>query len=84
MKQLTTKALLVAMLFLVASCSTTKKASKAKGTAPTTNGAEASAKKPGKNDIQPYSKVITKEAVTDKGLFDVHKIDDTYFFEIPD
>lgn len=83
MKQLTTKVLLVAMLFLVASCSTTKKASKAKGAAPA-NAAEAPAKKPGKNDIQPYGKVITKEAVTDKGLFDVHKIDESYFFEIPD
>lgn len=83
MKQLTTKVLFLMMLFIVAACSTTKKASKNKGAA---NGstAEAPAKKPGKNDIQPYSKVITKEAITDNGLFDVHKIDDAYFFEIPD
>ncbi len=41
-------------------------------------------KKPGKDDIQPYDKVITKEAKTDDGLFKVHKIDDSYFYEIPD
>lgn len=34
--------------------------------------------------IKPYDKVITKEAVTDEGLFKVHKIKDKYFFEIQD
>jgi hypothetical protein len=34
--------------------------------------------------IKPYDKVITKDAVTDEGLFKVHKIKDTYFFEIQD
>ncbi len=46
--------------------------------------AAAPSKKPGKGDIKPYSKVITKEAKTDKGLFDVHEVDDTFFYEIPD
>ena len=47
--------------------------------------AAAAAKKPApkKGGIQPFEKVITKEAVTDEGLFHVHKIDDKYFFEIP-
>lgn len=40
--------------------------------------------KPKKGEIQPYNKVITKEAKTDEGLFTVHKIDDSYFYEIPD
>jgi hypothetical protein len=40
--------------------------------------------KPKKGGIEPYEKVITKEAKTDKGLFDVHKIDSKYFYEIPD
>jgi hypothetical protein len=39
--------------------------------------------KPKKGAIQPYSKVVTKEHKTDKGLFDVHRKDDTYLFEIP-
>jgi Met-zincin/Domain of unknown function (DUF5117)/Domain of unknown function (DUF5118) len=38
-------------------------------------------KKEGK--IKEYNQVITKEAVTSKGLFDVHKVGDKYYFEIP-
>lgn len=65
------------------SCSTAKKAANSKKNA--TAGAEAKPdKKPGKDDIQPYDKVITKEAKTDEGLFKVHKIDESYFYEIPD
>ncbi len=37
-----------------------------------------------KNAIKPYSKVVTKKAKTDEGLFTVHKIDDKYLYEIPD
>ena len=40
--------------------------------------------KPKKGAIQPYGKVVTKEFTTDKGLFDIHKKDQTYLFEIPD
>ncbi|MGW8123344.1 zinc-dependent metalloprotease [Roseivirga echinicomitans] len=36
-----------------------------------------------KGEPKPYDEVITKDAVTDNGLFKVHKIDDKYFFEIP-
>ncbi|HEX2628019.1 MAG TPA: zinc-dependent metalloprotease [Chitinophagaceae bacterium] len=39
-----------------------------------------SAKKP----IRPYKDVITDKAITQNGLFKVHKIEDRYFFEIPD
>lgn len=31
-----------------------------------------------------YSAVITDKAVTQRGMFTIHKIDDKYFFEIPD
>ncbi len=40
--------------------------------------------KPKKDAILPYNKVITKKAKTDKGLFDVHTVDDKRFYEIPD
>ncbi len=33
---------------------------------------------------KPYSEVITNKAVTDEGLFKVHRLDDKYFFEIGD
>ena len=36
-----------------------------------------------KNGIKDYSEVITKDAVTDSGLFTVHKIKEEYFYEIP-
>ena len=39
---------------------------------------------PKKEGIQPFDKVITKDAKTDEGLFNIHKIDSKYFFEIPD
>ncbi|RRQ50697.1 DUF5117 domain-containing protein [Maribacter algicola] len=42
------------------------------------------AEKPSKDKIQPYDKVITKEAKTDTGLFDVHIVDDKHYYEIPD
>lgn len=45
---------------------------------------EQQAPPPSKGDIKPYSKVITKDAETDEGLFKVHKVDKDYFFEIPD
>lgn len=40
--------------------------------------------KPKKGAIQPYAKVITKEAKTDEGLFKIHKVDAAFFYEIPD
>lgn len=33
---------------------------------------------------RPYDQVITAKAVTDDGLVQVHKVDDRWFFEIPD
>ncbi|HEY8387381.1 MAG TPA: zinc-dependent metalloprotease [Parasegetibacter sp.] len=44
-------------------------------------GGNAAANRPGP---KPYGEVITNKAVTSKGLFIVHKVDDRYYFEIPD
>lgn len=70
-------------IFAIMSCSTAKQAGKSKADADASADAKSS-KKPVKDEIQPYDKVITKEAKTDEGLFKVHKIDDSYFYEIPD
>ena len=47
-----------------------------------------SQKKPEKSDKEKkektYSDIITDKALTDHGVFDVHKIEDKYFFEIND
>ncbi len=32
---------------------------------------------------KPYKEVITNKAVSSKGMFDVHKVEDKYYFEIP-
>lgn len=54
-----------------------------KGKKPKTAPA-AKEKKDKKNGIKPYDEIITDEAKSDTGLFTVHKIDDAYFYEIPD
>ena len=43
-------------------------------------------KKDSKKTTKPknYNDIITKDAVTDKGLFDVHKVKDKYYYEISD
>ncbi|NKB33897.1 MAG: DUF5117 domain-containing protein [Pseudomonadales bacterium] len=33
---------------------------------------------------KPYAEVITDEAETDEGLFSVHQVDESYYFEIPE
>lgn len=33
---------------------------------------------------KPYKEVITAKAISDAGLFTVHKVDEKYYFEIPD
>ena len=65
------------------SCFSIKLTSKKK-TAKAVQLAEKPDPKPKKGDIQPYEKVITKDAKSDEGLFTVHKIDDSFFYEIPD
>ncbi len=35
------------------------------------------------NGMKPYSKVITSKAETDEGIFDVHQLDDKYYYQIP-
>ncbi|RYG05489.1 MAG: DUF5117 domain-containing protein, partial [Chitinophagaceae bacterium] len=61
-----------------------KKSDKNKKTTPATAAATpppAAAKKEG---IKPYSEIITNKAKSKKGLFNTHKVDDKWYFEIPD
>lgn len=44
---------------------------------------EEPAKKP-TGGVKPFKDVITAKAVSDDGVFTVHKVDDKYYFEIPD
>ena len=78
-KQFSYKLLLVALSLSVSGCAVFQPNDK-KGTAQTSEKPESK----DKNGIKPYNKVITKDAKSDKGLFTVHKVDDNYFYEIPD
>ena len=44
--------------------------------------AKDESKKPEKEKT--YKEIITKDAITDKGLFDIHKVKEKYFYEIND
>lgn len=61
-----------------------QKKKKGDAATPPPAAAPANGEKKDAGGIQPYDKVITAKAVTDEGLFKVHKIDDKYFYEIPD
>ncbi|SFA49333.1 protein of unknown function [Pedobacter suwonensis] len=60
-----------------------KKSKTTKGSTPTTpTAAPAAAQK--KEGIKPFAEVITAKARTTNGLFKTHKVDDKWYFEIPD
>ncbi len=83
MRFTTLKLLVLALILVTSSCTTAKKAKEA-AEANKTAAAKPKTNNGKKNGIKPYDKVITKDAKTDKGLFDVHEIDGKYFYEIPD
>jgi len=82
MKKLISFALLLLAFVSIESCISIKSTSKRKAEA--AKAAKKPDPKPKKNAIKPYAKVITKDAQSDEGLFTVHKIDDSFFYEIPD
>ncbi len=75
-----TRILMVAALMAVSNVGFSQKKEKKKKGTPI----EQTTPPPKKGAIEAYSKVITKDAITDEGLFKVHKIDKNYFYEIPD
>ena len=83
MKRFFSLSLLLVAFVSFESCFSIKLTSKKK-TAKAAQLAEKPDPKPKKGDIQPYEKVITKDAKSDEGLFTVHNIDDSFFYEIPD
>ena len=82
MKKLISFALLLLAFVSIESCISIKSTSKRKAEA--AKAAKKPDPKPKKDAIKPYDKVITKDAQSDEGLFTVHKIDDSFFYEIPD
>ncbi len=69
---------------IVLSCNSAKKTAEANAAKKAMIAKKAKADKLKKQQIQPYSKIVTKEAKTDDGLFKIHTIGDKYLYEIPD
>jgi hypothetical protein len=55
----------------------------AKAEAPKAESPER-AKPAAKGGMKSYKEIVTKEAVTDEGLFTIHKVGDKYYYQIPD
>ncbi|MEO7363580.1 MAG: zinc-dependent metalloprotease [Gemmatimonadaceae bacterium] len=53
-------------------------------TQPPAEGAPAAAAAAARRAPRPYAQVITARAITDRGGITVHKVDERYFFEVPD
>ena len=83
MKKIFKTTLLLAAAVVLHSCAISIKAGSVKKNKD--NSSKNTTKpKPKKDGIKPYSEVITKDAVSDEGLFKVHKIDTDFYYEIPD
>ncbi|MBL7692674.1 MAG: zinc-dependent metalloprotease [Flavipsychrobacter sp.] len=81
------KKLLILPLMAFVAVGATAKNKKKKDSAPAaTTGAPAAKSDSGsaKKGPKPFNKVITDKAVSRKGLFSIHKVDDKWYFEIPD
>lgn len=70
-------ALSLCLAIVVSGCKSSQSATSSKSK----SAMSASSSK--KGGIKKFSQVITKDAETDEGLFNVHKVDDKYYFEIP-
>lgn len=77
----------VSLALLVAltqtSCSTTKAAEQQTDTSAKAESSER-AKPASRSGLKSYSEVITKDAISDEGVFTIHKVGDKYYYEIPD
>lgn len=84
-QRLTNKALaLLTAGLLLSSCASLGTGSKKEAPAPAKAAQNGPAAKPKQEGPKAFSEVIKKGAVTDEGLFHVHKVDDKFYYEIPD
>ncbi len=71
-------ALSLCFVLVVSGCKSSGSATK-----PSNSSSAQKRPAPKKGDLKKFSDVITKDAKTDEGLFNVHKVKDKYYFEIP-
>lgn len=70
--------LLLCSVLVITGCKT------AQSTAASGNTAQNSPRRGGGGDeMKSFSEIVTDEAESDEGVFNVHKVDDKYYFEIP-
>ncbi len=73
---------LLSVAFVLPASAQKKKNKKEAATPPAAAASANGDKKDEKGGIQAYEKVITAKAITDDGLFKVHKVDDKFYYEI--
>lgn len=83
MKKLFILFLTAGLLFSVPTEAQSKKKKREMEAAAKAKALKAKAEKEKTQKIKPYEKVITKEAISDTGLFTTHKVKEAYYFEIP-
>ncbi|AMQ01071.1 glutaminyl-tRNA synthetase [Pedobacter cryoconitis] len=75
---------LAGMCFLSAVCSETASAQKKSKKTAATAAPAPTIPAPKKEGLKPFSEVITAKARTKNGLFKTYRVDDKWYFEIPD
>ncbi|MDF9796764.1 hypothetical protein OKW21_002027 [Catalinimonas alkaloidigena] len=73
--------LTIVLSILIAGCSVFKAPSSKKDESSENAAAKEEEKK---GDFTAYDEVITEKAQTDSGLFIIHKVEENYYFELPD
>ncbi len=77
------KAFLLSVILTVLSLQAVSAQKKSRKSKKAKTEAVASDNKKDKDAIKKYAEVITKQAVTDSGLFNVHRVKKNFFYEIP-
>jgi len=81
-KNLSSLWLVLLLASIVAGCKSQKSVAQKSSTLNSTDTSRA--KLPVRTVIKKYSDVITRNAISDSGVFTIHKVADKYYFEIPD
>ncbi len=74
-------AIAIATSFLITSCRAVAQPKTAQQSTASSPAGRSSSSNAGP---KPYNEVITSKAVTQRGLFTIHRVDDKFYFEIPD
>lgn len=83
MRRILTLSLLCVFCFTATIHAQKRNKRKKKGIPEKVEKSEQKKEKKDKNAIRDYKEVVTKEAITDSGLFQVHRVKKSYLYEIP-